>query len=383
MSAIVVRPVQPEDLEGFFDVRALTYNDGNPIPEDRREFKLSRGYAAINEGEVQGIMSLLDLTCTRGAATLDCAGVAAVAVYPHRRKSGVGTTMLKWLPRHLREVGTPLSSLYAFREPFYRRAGYEVCGKRLKITCPTGRIPRVSTSLTVNRLKPEDWRKLDACYSAFAHARSGFSLRTEPLWGRVLGENRPLTIYAAGDPVEAYAVVSHSTGFWTTDHISDFAWSTLEGYRAIMEVLAGIAINKTALTWFEPSDSPMYATYLDQGVLAQVERPIMYRLCDVPGAFRQLVTDESGEFTLRVRDDVIPENEGPWRIAFSPDGVAVERCDDADLEIDVRNLVQAFLGEPSIMDLARIDLVDVKDRAALKSASRLLPALPVTCNDFF
>jgi predicted acetyltransferase len=97
----------------------------------------------------------------------------------------------------------------------------------------------------------------------------------------------------------------------------------------------------------------------------------------------KLTAEESGEFTIRVRDDIVPENEGPWRIVFSPEGIEVTACDAADLEIDVRQFAQAYLGEPSLADLARIGLVDVKSRDALRAATRLLPASPTLCNDFF
>lgn len=383
MPEIVVRAMLPEDRERFFDIRSLTYNDGNPYPEDRQVFKNVRPFVAVAEGEVAGITSVLDLTCTRGEAVLPCAGIAAVGVYPHRRKSGVGSAMMAGMVRQLRSEGIPMANLYAFREPFYRKAGYQTVGKRLKITCPTHRLPRTTHSLPIRRLTPDDWREIDPCYTAFAKARSGFSLRTEKLWERVLSENRPLTIYAAGDPVEAYVVVSHSTSFWSIDHMSDVAWTSAEGYQALMDIFAGIAINKTGLSWHEPSDSPFYARFWDQGATAEVARHVMYRVCDVPAALRLLRPEASGTFSIRVFDDIVPENEGPWRVSFDPEGVRVEPTDRADLEMDVRPFAQAFLGEPSLTELVRHELVKVNDRHGLAAAERLLPPSPVTCNDFF
>lgn len=375
--------MEPGDAEGYFDVRALTYNNGDPVPEERRIFRFARPYVALLDAEVSGAFNLLDLTCTRGESVLPCAGVAGVAVYPHRRRSGVGSAMLSWLPGHLRESGIAMTSLYAFRESWYRRFGYEVAGKRLKITCPVGRLPKVSHPLSIRRLRPTDWELLDPCYTAFATARSGLTLRTEKLWQRVLAENRELTIYAAGDPVEAYAVVSHKVDFWSTDHVSDVAWSSPDGYRALMEIFSGIGINKTALTWHEPSDSPFYAQYLDQGISAEIVRPIMYRVCDVPAVLATLRPNSSGAFSLAVRDDQVPQNTGPWHVVYSPDGVTVEPSSSADLEFDIQSFTQAFLGEPSLLDLVSMGRVGVTSPDALASAARLLPALPVTCNDFF
>jgi hypothetical protein len=70
-------------------------------------------------------------------------------------------------------------------------------------------------------------------------------------------------------------------------------------------------------------------------------------------------------------------------VRFSPQEVVVERTEAVGLTMDVRQFAQAVLGDPSVLDLARIGLVDVADAAALESASRLLPASPVYCPEFF
>jgi predicted acetyltransferase len=373
----------PHDQEAYFRVRSLTYHDGNPVPPERQVFKFTRPFVAEHDGAVKGTFVILDLTCTRGRALLKCGGVAGVAVLPHERRSGVGRAMMAYWVRQAREEGIQLASLYGFSERYYRMSGYEVCGKRIKITCPTDKLPRLPHNLKLDLLTPDDWERLNPCYLSFAHARSGLSERTELLWARVLQENRPLAVYVAGDPVEAYAVVSHKVDFWTTDHVSEVGWSTPAGYAGLMEILRGIGVNKTALSWFEPSDSPFLAAHLDHGVEAAIERPIMFRVCDVPAALAALMPDEEGAFTIRVADEAIPENEGPWRVSFARDEVSVTRSDSADIEIDVRHFAQALLGDPGVMDLARIGLIKAKSAAALKAMEALLPSSPVYCPEFF
>jgi predicted acetyltransferase len=383
MSNIIVRPFEERDSEGYFAVRSFTYNDGLPVAPENRVFRFTSPFVAERDGEIAGVMGLLDMSATRERAVLPCAGVAGVAVMPHLRKSGVGSAMLSWLPRHLREQGVVLTHLYAFRESFYRKFGYEVCGKRIKIVCPSHRLPKVDSDLPVRRLTPDDWRLIEPCYQAFAHARSGLNIRSETMWQRVLNENKPLAIYAAGDPIEGYVAVSHSVAFWVTDHLSEVVWSTRRGYEAAMAIIGGLAINKAGFSWFEPSDSPFYARYLDQGVEAKIERPIMYRVCDVPAALRSLVPAGEGEFTIRVRDEIVPENEGPWRVVFGRDGVEVSPAADADIQIDIRQFTQAFLGEPDLRELLRHGLVDCANPAAFQAASNLLPPTPAYCPEFF
>jgi predicted acetyltransferase len=383
MSAVNVRPLQDQDREGYFHVRSITYNDGDPIPPERREFKYSRGFVAEHEGEIKGAFNILDFTCTRGEALLKCGGVAGVAVLPHERRSGVGRAMMEYWVRQARAEGIQLASLYGFSEKYYRMFGYEVCGKRVKITCPANKLPSLSHGLKLRLLTPDDWKQLDPCYRAFAHARSGLSMRNELQWMRILAENRPLKIYAVGDPLEAYAVVSHKVDFWSTDHISEVAWSTREGYAGLMEVFRGVSINKTALSWFEPSDSPFLAAHLDTKVEAAIDRPVMFRVCDVQEAIRALKPEKFGQFSIRIRDEIVPENEGPWRVAYLGGKMNVQRTDAADLEMDVTHFAQAFLGDPSFSDLVRNGFVKVHNDAAVLPATRLFTPMPVYCPEFF
>ena len=251
-----------------------------------------------------------------------------------------------------------------------------------------GSLSIAACQLPIRRLTPADWQELVDCYAQFASTRSGLNIRNDWQWKRVLGENRQLTIYAVGEPVEAYAVVSHVTAFWTTDHISEIAWSTRRGYEGLLDMLGGLAINKTALSWFEPSDGPFYTDYMDQGVSVTVERPTMFRVNDVPAALRSLKPDPElkGEFTLSIGDLIVPENVGPWRVTYSDGKVEVEKLSSrpsVDLQMQVRHFAQAFLGEPSIGQLVSVGNVEVQSTEGLLAASRLLPAQSVCCMDFF
>jgi predicted acetyltransferase len=245
----------------------------------------------------------------------------------------------------------------------------------------------LESQLPLHRLTPADWRELVDCYTQFASTRSGLNIRNEWQWKRVLGENRQLTIYAVGEPVEAYAVVSHVTAFWTTDHISEIAWSTRRGYDGLLSMLGGLAINKTALSWFEPSDGPFYSDYMDQGVMVTVDRPTMFRVTDVPGALLNLKPDPSlaGAFTLSVGDHLVEQNQGPFQVTFSNGKVDVEAVStsNADFSLDIRNFAQALLGEPNLDDLARQGRVEVNSNEGFAAAKLLLPPRSVCCMDFF
>lgn len=384
MSAVTVRPFQEGDLEGFSSVMSLTYNNGMPFVADSAWRSNRELHVAEANGQIVGAFHALLMTASLRGSVVGCGGLGAVGVSPDARRLGVGNAMMRYYIARARETGTPMASLYAFREPFYRKSGYEVCGKRLGISCPTHRLPVTSDSLPVRRLTPDEYRLIEPCYREFALARNGANMReAEWQWKRVLAEHKPLTIYGFGDPIEAYVAVNHNSGFWEEQGISEFVWTTRAGYESGISFFRQLGINKNSIAWNEPSDSPFYAKYLDNSVSAQVARPTMFRVTDVPAVLRAVKTEESGEFRIAVEDDTIAENRGPWLVQYSKDGVSVTPCDEADLAIDIRRFVQAMLGEPCLADLARNGLVNVENPDGLRAAIRFLPPMPTVCLDFF
>nr|HWA84206.1 GNAT family N-acetyltransferase [Fimbriimonadaceae bacterium] len=144
MSDIVVRPYEPQDQEQTWHVRAMTYNSGRPIPIEQQVYRTATPYVGELDGRIVGTFVIMDMTCTRGSrAAWKTGGIAGVAVLPEARQAGVGGAMMRWALRHMRENGYVLAALYAFRETYYRKFGYEVCGLRHKVTCPTSRLPKI------------------------------------------------------------------------------------------------------------------------------------------------------------------------------------------------------------------------------------------------
>jgi predicted acetyltransferase len=379
MSDIVVRPYEPRDQEQTWHVRAMTYNSGRPIPVEQQVYKTSTPYVGEVDGQVVGTFVVMDMTCTRGnQAAWKTGGIAGVAVLPEARQTGVGSAMMRWALRHMRENGYVLASLYAFRESYYRRFGYEVCGTRQKVTCPNSRLPRHKAELPVRRVPYAELDSIKPCYEQFARARGGMNLRSNMHWGRIIIDDQVKTIYAAGDPVEAYVILEHDWTFWQDQPVGELAWTTTRGYESILSALSSIGINKTSVTWYEPSDGLFMTKHVDQGARFEVEKPVMYRLLDLPSAFDQLSSSGEGEFSLSIQDQEIPENNGPWQICYAGGKTRIERCETAELQLDAHTMVQALLGQPSLDDLVRNGMAQ-----DCEPARRLLPPLPVYCMDFF
>ena len=372
------------DLEELFKVWSPTYRDNAPVTVEPEKPRHDEAFAARLDGRIVGAFASLPMVVTRGDAELKCAGIAGVAVLPHERQHGVGKAMMEHGIRHYREAGYELASLYAFSEKFYRKFGYEVAGYKYGIKVDMGRFPRFELTLPTAKLTPAERDLVKPCYEAFARRRSGMNLRPENQWDRIVQLDSNKAIYTVGDPVEAYAIVTHDWNFWVEQKVDEFVWTTPRGYESLLSVLSGIGINKTHLSWIEPSDSPYRAKYWDRGAeLNAGSGYLMWRVLNVPQALSGLKPARRGSFTIEVKDEHFAENCGPWLVEFSPESVSVSACSEAGLVMDIRQFSQTFMGQPGVMELAVNGLIEVRSEADLIAASDLLTAVPVCCIDAF
>lgn len=384
MANVVTRKYTDADRPGFSRVRSVTYRGGDPVLPDERILRDDCiGFVCEEGQEIFGASTILDMTARKGSAQLRCGGLAAVGVVPEKRGSGIGSVMMRDMVRLLREDGFDLASLYAFRETYYRKFGYEVCGKRYRVRCPQSRLPKKDASITVRELPAKDWCSIKDCYAKFASRYASMNDRKPDQWWRTLGGDKPLQIYVAGDPIEAYAVMRLNSGFWEDQVVKEFVWTTHESYLALLGLFRSLGINKTAIEWDEPADSPLLASLLDQGIEVQLSRPIMFRMLDVSRCFTVLRPKTAGRFGMQVLDDIVPENDGMWSVQFDENKVEVSRGGAPDFVIDIRQLTQSFFGDPSLSDLARMGLVTVKNPEAFENALNLLQPEYVYCTDFF
>lgn len=357
MSNVVVRRYREEDREAFGRVRSITYRGGEPIRDDEvilRDDCL--GYVAELHGEIVACHTVLRMTCNIDGTQLPCAGVAAVAVLPEHRGTGVGSQLMSKSMQLLAEDGFAMSSLYPYRETFYAKSGYATCGARLKMTVPSHRLTSFRAEIPVRKLDQSEWSKIKPCYEAFARRYNGTNIRGDSQWWRTYGGDTPFAIYAAGDPVEGYALVRLAWDFWAPQEVKEIAWSSKKGYDAILSILRTLAINKSEVSWYEPFEGPYFLNHMDQGVNMAYEKHVMYRILDLPRVLASRKAEAPVNFVLTVHDSDVPANTGSWSIN-SHNGLTVERTDDIGLSVNIRPLTQAVLGLPSYEALANAELM--------------------------
>lgn len=314
-------------------------------------------------GRVDGQVAFAAVVCdyptyVRGQV-LDCAGIAAVGTLPEYRGSGTGQAMMDATMGLIREAGYQIATLYAFREPFYRKSGFEACGWRWQIKCPIHQLPKVEYALPVREVAPEEIRCVEECYAEFAQRFSGSCARLGPHWVRRLGK-KPPQIYAVGDPVEGY-LWCNPHGFWNDLEIGEIAWSTPRGYEALLGLMRTLGINKTNAVWSEPPESGFARRFMDGNVEMARHRPTMFAVVDAQTTLARMGADFN-QFSLEFMGDTIGTG--------------------SKVELNRHQLAQAVMGSPSLAEMVRWGEVGGDERA-LDYLQTILNPMPVCCMEFF
>lgn len=379
---ILVRRYQESDREAFGQVHADVYRNGEPLrPEEAIEREGLTTYVAELNGRIVGGYRLYDADWSWNGGFLPGVAVAAVAVSPVARRLGAGSAMMRDCLRRSREMGKLLAALYPFRSSYYRQFGYENCGTKLRITCPQHRLPEGTGDPTFRRLNARDVDAIDACHRQHSKRYNGVWLRSTARWSDVLKSTRP--IFGVGQPLAGYAIQGSDDGFWVPARVDELVWKGPGAYGQLMALLSSLAANKTSITWHEPSDSPFVVTHLEQGITVEQERPIMYRIVDVPKCLERLRALSPLSFTIEVVDEVLPENSGVWSVQVRVQASEVQPGSNPDLRLSVNRLAQAFMGEPSLEQLVQQEAISVLNMEGVEQAMLAMPRRSVYCLDHF
>lgn len=379
----LARPYAPDDREAFNRVRSRVYRTGETISQDENLLGEDATATVVElNGEIVGSATALDFRCSLLDRELRTAAVAAVGVVPEHRRSGAGATLMSFSNRYYRDLGFEAAVLYPFRGSWYRRFGYEYCGIKHRITVRPGVLPAMPCDLAIREVSQDVVRALEPVYERFARRFNGMNLRNSAQWSRALGMDKPFTVYVAGDPIEAYALVRLDGTFWIPQSIREFVWVTRRGYLSMLGFFQGFLMNKSEVDWWEPFNGPFLSEFYEQSLSCKTDGATMFRLLDVPACLRKISPTGSGSFSVYVIDDEIPENEGPWKVEFMNGQVNVEPAGEADITCTVGEMSQLVLGWPGASHLiaqGRV-IADESTKMAIEAAFR---NRDVYCIDWF
>jgi predicted acetyltransferase len=244
----------------------------------------------------------------------------------------------------------------------YRRFGWETA-----FACQRRRLPLEAAVIGPLDVAPggyrvmpwgdEDLGDIAEFYTGVAGRQNGPFDRTVKWWHeRVLAPVNQREVYRyvarSADGIGAYLVYSHEPAGANLPYgfeldCRDFFWSNPAAAEAILAFVRGHAGMGHGFRWIGPVADPLELRL--RGVAPSVEKRLiaMCRLVDVGRALeaRGYPDGLAASVRLRVRDDVVPENDGVIDVTFDGGRAQVEPGrDDGALDVDVRTLAAMFTG---------------------------------------
>ena len=327
-------------------------------------------------------MSWLDGTLVRNG------GIGAVSTLPEYRMEGAVKEIFKVLLAHAYTDGEVISTLYPFSHAFYRKFGYEtVCWKNVYEFSPAvlrGYAFYGEASLWKQEMPVSGWTEL---YNRFASSYNLAISRDDRAMGeRLKGEyykDRKFCymLHENGKPV-AYLIfqdIRHDPQ--AILDVQDLAWDGPDGLRAILGFLARFSADYGSIRLFLPRDIELLSLIrspLAYDIQKTTEQSYMIRVVNAARVLETMKKPAGTSFVIRVLDDLLPENNGTWKV--TSDAVSPTE-EEPDLTVTEKALGQLVSGAVSLSEaLYREDTVVTKNRETL---DRVFVRKPILVEDHF
>ena len=347
---MIVRKTRPDETEAvnaLFSVAFETAPENGPAQED--EGGVCHWGAFSEDGKLMSALTFTSFSAYFDGNVCPIAGVGGVSTLPpYRRRGGVAACFAQALPA-LYADGVLLSYLYPFSTAFYRRFGYESCVTRLRCTLDLAQLKLPPSDGSFRLALHEeplaaDVRAVDRVWESrwnmeVIHGEADYDWleKLDPL----KTQEYLYVCYDAADVPLGY------TAFRTVQEpdgrnlvCSRFRFLGKAGFHALLGVFKSLSSDHRFAKFSLPSD-PALPYLLGEWSLgaagfslepAGMVRAVNARVLLLCAAYRG-----SGSLRLQLRDPLIPENNGVFRIRFSEGkAVSIERTEekpDAAMEI--------------------------------------------------
>lgn len=405
-----VRPLREEEYDTYFNMTAQAFRaTGARARRNRKWTKPSELRGLFVDGKLQTGLKVIDIPMWFGETPLGNGALTGVASPPeNRRKGGIGRLLHATLVE-LKEKGVPVSTLYPFSSPFYKRYGWEHVEDKVHYKIPIDRLPfskdggswqPLTRSTDFDRSDPppvsdEDLSLLMEIYDRWTVGRVGPFVRDADWWRRGKlqeGSETPPDVYLwrdqSGAP-RAYIIYAFETleNQWSR-RISVWDSSALDAaaLRAVMGFLRNHDSQAKEVYWTLGRDTPLFPLIEDPDFTTEIWPGVMLRLVDVTNALsvRRYPATVTARLSLAVSDPFCDWNNGTYELEVRGGaGRAEQTSGEPGLRMDQRALAQLFTGYLTARQAAALGLIEVLDPSALDAAQAIFAGPPPFLPDHF
>ena len=273
-------------------------------------------------------LELYERKCRYDGGLLTCAAIGGVAAKPEHRGKGA----VKALFRHLfEETDYDISILYPFSEAYYRQFGYESVGRSVSAAVPFAELSAVRRNPDAALYEGENPEQLLAVYNRCA---GGYNLGLVREDAEMFSARPYLSqCYTYLWKDNAFATISVDRGA-STVFVREMYYDSCESMLGIVGFLRNFEANQKKVCFQNiPENAPVlqYIRELKNCEIT-VRNTGSARILNMEKVLRShRYPPRDGAFTLRIGGEA-------YRVAFSENGVDVERNDDqtpdASMEIN-------------------------------------------------
>lgn len=303
----MARLAEPKDFPYLKEAWSVCFHD-SPAFVDwnfRRNFSLTDTVVAEAEGRPVSNLQLMPHQIRLRGTVYPVNYVSGVATLPAFRRRGLVRELFAFAFPQMARRGEPISLLVPFSYPFYEKFGYKQCYQRIRRW--TDALPQGERAGAA-ALNAGLIARLDGIYMEAMKGRTGYVLRTEETWRRILEDLLCISkgfVQFSRDSAgqEGYALIAPAEG---------------EGGWDLHEVCG-------------PCGIPCQA---------EAQPFAMARILDPVRVLSDLARDFSGAVRLNIVDENLPQNNLTLRVAEG----RVVPCKGYDLKLDIRYLAQLVFG---------------------------------------
>ncbi|HLN60797.1 MAG TPA: GNAT family N-acetyltransferase [Symbiobacteriaceae bacterium] len=332
-------------------------------------------------GEMLAALTLFPFAVYMDGRRMAMGGIGGVASVPENRRGGyVGQALVGSLAE-MKERQMPISTLYPFKQAFYRRYGWEVAAARVEHKIPLDLLAGYrKAGGVVRRYLPGQppVELLEQVYGAWAAPQRGRLVR-ESDWHWTAFIARAAYHTAVWHPEAGAAPEGYLIYRLDEDrlHVHDFVAATRAAERALLGYMANHDSQVKFALLRTGREYPLWHLVDDTyPVESKLHAGWQLRLVDLQAAFegRPWPADVRGSLTMQVADEHAPWNAGTWRVTFEGGAAVVRRAPGAvaGLAATVQTWAQLYAGfvRPEVA-LAN-DRLAVADRSGMELLGQAL-----------
>ena len=392
-----VRPIEIDDLDQYFDVRAQSFGVADTERDDWKEFVAGApdiaGFGAFRSGRLLGGLRVIPGGQFVLGHSVPMGGIAGVVVRPEARGAGVARTLLVAALDWMRASGIAVSSLHPASTRAYRSVGWELAGRAGWATISTRDLAAIRGDVggAVEPLGASDAAARRACWAEYAASVHGAVDRSPSFWRLHDHGDRQdgAFVYGvrSGDGLSGYVAYTQTPdarSWGYTLRVDDFAAHDRATAVALWRFVGGHSMQVERTTLHLAARPGLVFLLDEQDPIVELENGWMHRIVDLPGAIAARRFPEGLAETVDVCVTDPVGGARTWTISVAGGaGTAVTVAAGAHVvRLDIGALSALAIGGTTVGLLQTGGRIEGPDDARARVASILAAPTPIMTDEF-